>query len=81
MQRKARSRSDAPRLTVAFGTTLTIIGTIGGINCTTTGSVVIGNGYIGAIITAGIAIGTGVRISVGTVGGVGSTLLPYRTSR
>ena len=48
--RVARSRSDAPRLIVAFGTPLTIIGTAG---CITTGIVVVGYGCIEASTTIG----------------------------
>ena len=71
MQRKARSRSDAPRLIVASGTALTIIGTIGGIDCITTGTVVVGDGCTVAIITGDITIGVAVRINVGILGGAG----------
>ena len=56
--RVARSRSDAPRLIVAFGTPLIIFGTV-----------------------IGITTGTGVRISVGIVGGDGSTVSSCRALR
>ena len=69
-RRVARSRSDAPRLIVTFGTAFTIFGTIGGI---INGPVVVGTGCTVAIITGSITIGPGVRISVGIVGGAGST--------
>jgi len=79
LQRKARSRSDAPRFIVAFGIPFTIIGTIGGIACITTGTV-IGNGSKLAITTGGIAIGGGVRISTGIVGGAsGTSSSPWAT--
>ena len=74
MQRKARSRSDAPRLTEPSGTQSIIIGTVDSI---TAGTVVVGNGYIGAII----AIGTGVRISASIGGGAGCTLAPPWATR
>ena len=70
--RVARSRSDAPRLTVAFGTPFAIFGTIG----ITTGSVV-GNGCKDTIIIGSTIIGTGVRTIFGIVGGTGCTL-PFR---
>ena len=74
MQRKARSRSDAPRLIVASGTPFTIIGTIG----ITTGSIVVGNGSTVAISTGSITIGTGVQISGRVVGGAdGTSALPW----
>ena len=69
LQRKARPRSGSPRLIVAFRTALTIFG----IDCITTGSVVVGTGINGAISTESVRIGADVRISAGIVGGAGGT--------
>jgi len=71
LQRKARSRSDAPGFVAAFGGVFANFGTIGGIECITTGTIVVGNGCTVAITAAGMTIGTGVRISVSIVGGAG----------
>jgi len=76
--RGARSGSDAPRLTEAFGTPFTIFGTIG---CITTGNVVVGNGCRDAIVTGSIMDSTGVRISSGIDGGAGCTLRSCRAMR
>ena len=68
LQRKARSRSDAPGFVVAFGTAFIIFG---GIDRITTGSVVVGNGCTVAISTGDIRNGTGVRIGASIGGGAG----------
>ena len=73
LQRKARSRSDAPGFVIAFGAPFANFGTIGGIDRITTGIVVVSNGSTAAISTDSIMIGAGVRIIVGIVGGAGST--------
>ncbi len=77
MQRKARSRSDAPRLTEPSGTPFTIFGTSG----ITTGSIVVGNGCTVAIGTGNITVGTGVQISVGIDGGADSTVSSRQATR
>ncbi|MDE0277154.1 MAG: hypothetical protein OYH76_14770 [Defluviicoccus sp.] len=68
-------------MVVAFGTPFANFGNIGGIDCITTGSVVVGNGCKAVITTAGIMIGTGVGISASIGGGAGCTSSSRRASR
>ena len=81
LQRKARSRSDAPRLIVAFGTPFTIFGTIGGILGIISGTAVVGNGCRVAIITGSTTIGAGARINAGIIGCVDGTSSSRRATR
>ena len=69
LDRVARSRSDAPRLTVPFRTPASVFGTI---DCITVGIVVVST--IGRFVIA--AIDTGVAIDIATVIAARRTLLP-----
>ena len=69
--RVARSRSDAPSLNVCIPEPVSIFSSS---VCTTTGTTVVINGCMGAIIIGSIMNGTGVRTIIEIVGGEGCTL-------